>query len=69
MKCAKIGGDRHMIMKILCSLCTQIDIPTLKYLARYTGLNIIFDWNNATAVQLFNDWFGFGYELQTLLFI
>ena len=29
--------------KILCSFYTEIDIPTLKYLVRYTGLNSIFD--------------------------
>ena len=28
----------------ICSLCTDIDIPILKYLARYTGLNDIFNW-------------------------
>ena len=29
--------------QILCSLCTEVDIRTFKYLARYTGLNDIFD--------------------------
>ena len=37
-------GDCYMFMKILCSLCTEIDKSALKYLARYTGLNSIFDW-------------------------
>ena len=32
----------------ICSLCINIDIPTLKYLARYTGLNSIFDWITTT---------------------
>ena len=33
-----------MYRKILCLLCTEIDKPALKYPARYTGLNIIFEW-------------------------
>ena len=32
-----------MFTKILCALSTEIDIPTVKYLARYTGLNKVFD--------------------------
>ena len=32
-----------MLTKMLCSLCTEIDIPTLKYLARCTGLSSIFE--------------------------
>ena len=37
-------GDCYMFTKIICSLCTEIDKPALKYLARYTGLKSIFDW-------------------------
>ena len=32
-----IFGNYHMFSKILYSLCTEQDIPSLKYLARYTG--------------------------------
>ena len=33
--CAMLG-DYHIFTKLLCSFFTKIDIPTLKYLARYT---------------------------------
>ena len=33
-----IFGNYHIFTKILCSLWTEQDIPSLKYLARYTGL-------------------------------
>ena len=38
-----LGIVSYMFMKILCLLCTEIDKPTLKYPARYTGLNSIFE--------------------------
>ena len=40
----------------ICSLCIDIDIPTLKYLSRYTGLNSIFDWittTHSSVIRLF----------------
>ena len=45
----------YMFTKFLCSFCTEIDIPTLKYLARYTDLNSIFLMHNETTVQLLLD--------------
>ena len=42
MMCVRFR-DCHMFTKILCSLCIEIAIPTLKYLANYTDLNSIFD--------------------------
>ena len=45
----------YMFAKFLCSFCTEIDIPTLKYLARYTDLNSIFLMHNETTVQLLLD--------------
>ena len=44
MMCA-IFGDcllSYMFAKFLCSFCTEIGIPTLKYLASYRGFNSIF---------------------------
>ena len=32
----------YMFTKFLCLFCTEIDIPTLKYLARYKGLSSTF---------------------------
>ena len=43
MTCAMFENG-HILTKILCSLCIKIDMSTLKYLTRYTGLNSIFDW-------------------------
>ena len=39
MMCAMFGDCllSYMFTELLCSFCTEIDIPTLKYLARYTG--------------------------------
>ena len=34
----------YMLTKFLCSFCTEIDIPTLNYRARYTDVNSIFYW-------------------------
>ena len=45
----------YMFTKFLCSFCTEINIPTLKYLARYTALNSIFYCMNATTVELLLD--------------
>ena len=46
--------------KILCSLCTERYKPTLKYLARYTGLNsILTEWHNHSSVIDWLAWFGF----------
>ena len=45
-------------------------LPFLKYSARYTSLNSIFEW--ITQPQFSNillDWFGFGWDLQTLRII
>ena len=39
-----MSGECYKFTKILCSLCIEIDKPALKYLARCTGLNSIFDW-------------------------
>ena len=44
-----------LFTKFLCLFGTEIDIPSLKYLARYTGLNSIFYCINATTVQLLLD--------------
>ena len=38
----------HVYKITICSLCTDIDIPVLKYLARYTYLNSISDWITTT---------------------
>ena len=38
----------HVYKITICLLCTDIDIPVLKYLARYTYLNSIFDWITTT---------------------
>ena len=37
MMCAMFG-DCHMFTKVLCSFCTEIDMDTLKYQAKYTRL-------------------------------
>ena len=45
----------------VCSLCTGIDIATLKYLARCSVLNSIFDWvvQPQFSYLLLLDWFSF----------
>ena len=61
MICAMSDGDCHMLTKILSWLCTEIDIPTLKYLARYTGLAIV-SLTEITQQQfreIFLDWSGY----------
>ena len=57
MMCAMFGDCllSSLLAKFLCSFGTEIDIPTLKYLERYTGLNSIFYCINATTVQLLLD--------------
>ena len=36
----------------------------LKVLAMCTSLTSIFDWNNATIVQILLDWFSFGWDVR-----
>ena len=65
-----LGIVSNVFTKMLCSLCTEIYKPALKYLARYTGLNNTFEWITQPQFSyMLPDWFGFGWYLQTLIII
>ena len=68
-----IFGDclkSYMFTKFSCSFCTEIDIATLKYVAKYTGINNTFDCIMQPQFSYcLICWFVwlFGWDLQNLL--
>ena len=58
---------RNVFYRVTCSVFTEIDTSALKYLARYSSINSIFDWiiQPQFSYLLLLHWFSFVWDLKT----